>query len=828
MLPAPVIRERTCGAWSGCGRRLAVSSGGEIRVYSDPPEETAVASGALDQRPAKAGTVCEGYDPTLSCGKQEAEALPLVTEVRGGWLSADEETQLADHWRAGSGNTFRTTLCVEATMYEGGVLSSPGSSPGGTPSAMSVSARRLRTPASPRLSVAYSGQGGRGPVAAASSAPRTRTESGALADGEGSGQSSSHATSSSPMAAAVISTEGSSPPPLIGDMRAMCPAGPLAFFGTTDGGLGLDSVLAATGSTGTSKPFSSSGLTKRGGNDLLGAIVNTSNAARTAASDAGDAGGIEKPARRGGFRHVLPGESWLAGSLRPSSRSGSPSRQRGSSSPESQRDSSAPESSQPTECVTVAPAAGRETAEVAESVVGASRPMAALEVLDLRGKLGEGGAGGGDGNGGAGMASVTSTHPLFRLSLPGGVDPIKSSVIGTNSRASTSNTGKAAATSVRRPWLVRVSCRNKSSSGTAIGGSSGSSGVGVKALASLPPGLASPDLLASSEDGRYVAVGSHACDLVACFRLELGSSDESSIATDEGQDAKSSSDPVGEGSLPGSTNGGPLTGCGSGGRGGGKVDKGGVRRRKRRHRRAVPLCTLRLPPGHRAKGLAIVKEKQKPSGRYGTTGTAGVPALDDDVAEEIVVLVLGGCAVPDARAANGAVRRSSTGGALFPAPDRRGSTNSSSEEAAYRTVLLRYSLPSASSETTRSGVGRGAKGPSDGGNRTSACTRVPGGSKHVCPASAVSNDFGEQVGRGASSISAGIGARGSTSVRAQSSAEIDPGTGDGSRFEAIVLEAVAGVERRMDGRFDRVEIMLGDVCDRLGVLEDAVKGQRSS
>eukprot|EP00903_Cladosiphon_okamuranus_P013437 g12516.t1 len=835
VLPAPVIRERACGAWSGCGRRLAVSSGGEIRVYSDPLEETplsmaTVTIGVLDRRPVKTVAGHGDSDPTLSRGKQGAETLPLTTEVRAGWLRPDEDTQRGV---VGSENTFRTALCVEATMYEGGILSSPGSSPGGgSPSSSSPSARQARTPPSPRSGISCGDRGSRGPTAASSSAPQTRTQSGALADGQGGQRASALAALSSPAAAAVTSSEGSSssPPPLIGEMLAMCPAGPLAFFGTTDGGLGLDSMLATSSLTGASGPFPASsrrGMAKREGNELLGAIVDTSNAARTAAFEVSDASGVEPTSRRRGFRHVLPGENWLAGSLRPSSRSGSPSRQhQGSSSPESPSDTSHSDSTKPT---------GRDTANArpaaVECILGVSRSTAEPEILDLRGKLGGGAPGGGKGgNRGAEGSSVTLTHPLFRLSNPGGMDRISASAIGSDSKCGASNTGKDAAASVRRPWLVRVSCRSRSGGG----GSSGNNGVGVKALASLPLGLASPDLLASSDDGRYVAVGSHACDLVACFLLELSSSDEGSLGTDEGQDAKSSSNPVAEGCHTGSTNGGPLAGRGSSVRALGKADKGGVRQRKRRHRRAVPLCTLRLPPGHRAKGLTVVKETRRLGDHCGTTATSArassTRALNDGVAEEVVVLVLGGRAVTDAReAATSAVRRSSTGGALFPAePGRRGN-NSSLEDASYRTVLLRYVLPSAPPGTIGSDVVCGGKGASDSGSRSSTHTssQVPGGSNEKCPASAPSSSCGGQAGRGNSSVSTGNLASGSTpSMCAQRIAETDSGKGDGTRLEAVLLEAVAGAERRMDDRFDRIERMLVGVCDRLGVLEDAVKGQR--
>lgn len=59
-------------------------------------------------------------------------------------------------------------------------------------------------------------------------------------------------------------------------------------------------------------------------------------------------------------------------------------------------------------------------------------------------------------------------------------------------------------------------------------------------------------------------------------------------------------------------------------------------------------------------------------------------------------------------------------------------------------------------------------------------------------------------------------------------AENDVGEGGGARLEVIVLDAVAGAERRMDDRFDKIERMLVGACDRLGVLEDAVKLRRPS
>lgn len=881
-----------------------VSSGGEIRVYSDPSEENAssvtttrvVGDGGdgttmavPGQLPATARTAWIGDSgSTVSRGTKESGVLALEAEERRGWLPADRETTTADCVGVtdAESSTFRTVLCVEAAIYEGGILSSPGSSPGGTPSSSSPS-RQVTASSRPRRGV--------DDIPAVCSSPR-RNESEALFGGKGSRHSSSPRTtslSSAPPAAAAAPLEvRSSSPVLVGDMRVMCPAGPLAFFGTTDGGLGLDSVLGFTGTSGASEPFSTSSNgagTRGGGDDLLGSVMNGGDTARTAASNAVGGGGVEKSARRSGFRHVLPGENWLTGSLRPSSSKRLPD------SPPRQRDASSPESSLlVVDGVPVVPTAERSTTDsgtsVAESTVGASRSTlissiprstAAPEVLDLRGKLGDGGSG---------AASAALTHPLFRLSLPGGVDPTSSpnlglnnnpwskgnnrlvSGMGTSSIASTSRTGTADATPVRRACLVRVSCKGRSSSSNsrnnaAVRGSSGSDGVGVKSLASLPPELCSPDLLASSEDGRIVAVGSHACDLVACFRLELHSSDASHTVANSNAVTKSSADSSAKGCTLGSTDGGPL----GGGGGEATVDRSGARRRTRRQRRAVPLCTLRLPRGYRAKGITFVTERQRREelcgGQAGTNAMPGssssaaeLAPADDRVTEE--VLVLAGCAETDTGVVTDMATPSASKGnaSLVGRPHRRDSS-SSLEDTSYRTVLLRFSLPSgwsigdgqdpasptstsASPEAAASGdASRGGRGvgcgevsalssvqhgsgntrDSSGSNSSKNTSGVP---RHIRPSSTALIGGSDVPGRGSHSTSTRVGVRGSSSSNA---AEGDGGVNGGVvRLEAVLLEAVAGVEQRVNDRFSRLEGMLGGVCDRLVALEDAVRGQQAT
>ena len=850
VLPAPVIRERACGAWSGCGRRLAISSGGEIRVYDDPSEGQVVSEAmsvpsdgietvdAPGQRSAKTRSTCVGSDPNESAGSGDSGDLPLATEVRGGWLPVDQETKPAD--AEGAENTFHTVLCVEAAMYDGGIFSSPGSSPGGTPRSLTPPSARVSPFSSSRRGVAQADRGGAehkkfvtDHMAADTNASRASNEGVFLTGGQGS-QNSSRTTCGSTAVAPATSMRGSSSPPLVGNMRAMCPAGPLAFFGATDGGLGLDSVVATTRTIDLSETptaGSSGGGTGMGGQDLLGAIKDTSSATLPTAWAATGGGGFEKSTRRSGFRHVLPGENWLAGSLRPSSR-------RPPDSPPRQRHLSSPETSRQTERTKLTPAAGSDkddawTEAVQQDTEGRAlqRPVAEPEVLDLRGKLGEGGnvlSGGVDEGKGATM--VSSVHPLFRLALPGGAAPRIPSVTGSETasrhegftcdgRASSSAKGDSAPTPVRSPWLVRVSCKSKSSSSIAIGHSVGSKSVKVKALASLPPGLASPDLIASSRDGGFVAVGSHACDLVACFRLELHSSDAFYGDPAEKRDAKSSTDC----SPP------------SGGEGKGNTGKGGSPRR--RQRRTVPLCTLRLPRGYRAKGLSVVREQKTAGGHHDTFGANvarnSSKVSGEHISDDVVVLVLAGSAVPDADAVIGGASRSCASDKPRPAGSyRRGSTG---EEVAYRTVLLRFLLPSGSpagdaqvlaSLTPAAASSQSARGEDSlRGGRGISKTALDGRKNPDPPNIALVGGRDPASGCGLSTSTMVSGRRSSPSnaVGVDESNAVD-GCG-GNRLEAAVLEAIAGVERRMDDRFGRMEAILAGVCDRMGTLEAAVKGQ---
>ncbi|CAM9835636.1 unnamed protein product, partial [Ectocarpus sp. 13 AM-2016] len=834
VLPAPVVRKRTCGAWSGCGRRLALSSGGEIRVYSDPSEggsrrptstagqarggvESETVGDAPGLQPAKprSGWASPGSVPAAAVNDNEGGgrgrggrggrgggggggALPSATVAREGGLVAEDETGLTG-CSGGASREFRTVLCVEAAMG-GGVFSSPGSSPSST-----------RSSPSP-LAVGGSGakSGGDGTDLTRPGAPPGTRRSRPARDSDGT--HSSVGPLSPPPAAATAGV--SSPRLLIGDMRAMCPAGSLAFFGTTGGGLGLDSAIAASGPTLSAEPLPAGGggQTTHVGKGLLGAVVDSSNKA-CAASSSLDTVSAEKPAtRRGGFRHSLPGENWLAGSLRPTSRTLLPNspRRRG-------RDSGSPESplALPVGSSPVAPLEERSSTAAEESVpIGESRPTSSgssllrstmpevvdrrsttPKVVDLRGKLGNGV----DGGGAAGMPTA-STHPLFCLSLPGGEDAASSPAVGSSGislrdsgnrrgrmgTASSRNSHTAGrttdATPGRRPCLVRVSCRS----------GEGDDVVSVSTLASLPSELASPDLLASSEDGRIVAVGSHACDLVACYRLE---SHPASPAT--------------ESCLPG----------------GGGGSESGTRRRKRRHRQAVPLCTLKLPTGYRAKGLMLSRERQARGESAATPGVhssaseEGAAAEDGAMADEVVVLVLAGCAVASVDATIGTTTpRPDMNESSFTAQShRRGSSSGRPEESSYRTTLLRFFLPAAPGTTANgedlgSLVGSAASFPSKSSNDkavrgTSGCGHeketTTGSSENlsVVPSDATSPLVGDTYGAERD----GLRSRGGDSSRH-------------SRSEAAVLEAIVGLERRMNERMDRMEGMLAGVCDRVEEL----------
>ncbi|CAN0119352.1 unnamed protein product, partial [Scytosiphon promiscuus] len=819
VLPAPVRRKRACGAWSGCGRRLALSSGGEIRVYTEPwgnrsPSAARVAPGegvnseekdAPGSHPAKKRNAWLAAENPVVIGGDRDDALPVAIGVRESEVWQKPPTATTD--RSGAedvGGTFRTVLCVEAAVYEGGVLSSPGSSPGGTPRPLSPK-RNLASLRHGGVDGAESDVVGKGlppPSTTAVPAAATETRNGSKLDGERKPSSSRTRPSSSHASATGTSLSKL----VLGDMRAMCAAGPLAFFGATDGGLGLGSVLAASGTAEASGAFltggSDRGGAKRGGDDLLGAIVGTTNTARADEPNAVGGGSVDVSARRSGFRHVLPGENWLAGSLRPSLRALRPD------SPPTQRDPrsraapervpTTPESAPVVSAAAGNPIEGENVSERASSAGPRSISMsatpssgAAPDVLDLRGKLGGGIFGGGDGVI-EGAATRTSASPTVRSSVSSRSD-------GSNTCGTSNSTSRGAgAPPGRGPWLVRASCR--------------SSGVSVKALAPLPPGLASPDLIASSEDGHFVAVGGHACDLVACYHLERQSS---SGAEEHAPDS------------PGKDS------AGSGGQGS-PTDRIAARRQKRRQRRAVPLCTLRLPVGYRAKGLTFVGHGQL-SGSDGAaamstnTGVAGHSVAEGGgaAARKVTVLVLAGCGVSDANSVPGDSRRPGQLGASLPGDSRRRGARRSSAEASYRTVVLTFSLPSGGPTGDGQDVTTSAPARSMSTRRKSAVLigdrKSP---EHSCMRDGAETIFEDKTknddkklpafsGSAAASIGSGPGS--------STPGGIDGGedTGDAriARLETAVLQAVAGVERRLDERFNQMERVLGGVCDRLEALE---------
>lgn len=714
-------------------------------------------------QPARAVEAWAGSDSTA------AHAVGvLATEAGEGvpapWAKVVTEVGPSESGGEFGANSFRTVLCVEAALCDGGGggggLSSPGSSTGGgssSPSPRSTPARR-RVPASGRH-----GLNDLTPPPSFAHMPP-----------------SAHKKPNATERPRTISSKPSAPSKvLMGDMRAMCPAGPSAFFGTTDGGLGVGSLFGGGGGGGGSLGGSFTAVStsnRGGGQDLLGAVVSDS-VARIAASDTADAalffreysspipnsaddgndgGGQDgdKHTRRGGFRHVLPGENWLAGSLRPRSRA--PPAQ------SNQKSSRASELLSSMQASRIAAGMGNTVAgdvtslaDIAEAqntasthaldgglLSGAPDPTSACslplsasapEMLDLRGKIGgihAGGAGGG-----AAAPGVTSTHPLFRLSF-GGINPALDVSSGSTTATPTIDgvdargAGTRAVSGVtsigggggsdsyadtadapsRRPWLMRVSCSSRSSTAGFSNDPSGagSDGVRVKTLATLPLELASPDLLASSEDGSVVAVGSHASGLVACYRLSVrqvaGGRSAHGSAAREKEEARNSRSGGAEGA--GSANN-PSAGSS------GNVPGGGGVRRRRQKRLATPLCTLRLPPGYRAKGLAFVKDGSEGNGngafhRTGGTecvGTAiragaaigdsegsGSPMSAVDGASRgdgVAVLVLAGCTVADPNA----VAQSRLGASAKSSPLAPRSLGKSPVELSYRTVLLRFSLP---------------------------------------------------------------------------------------------------------------------------------------
>lgn len=783
VLPAPVANKRACGAWSGCGRRLAVSSGGEIRVYTNPLGQSSAATvdSQRQQRPvAREGWATSGRSEAtgeagdgvlLARGEQEVSSgVGTAGQSRSGFGTRGKV--------GGSGTEFHTVLCAEAALQgasggvakEGGAVYSPCSSPPSSKSPKSTKRRPGTSTSSPSYERSLHDASRRPP--ASDTAPSDRP-SATTPDRE---QRDNRAFSNHSKTSVSLSSASR----LIGDIRSMCPAGAEDFFGATDGGLGLRSLFGSSDGFSNSTNEIGSGMNE---DSLLGAIVNdsavrgaamdaaeavhaanislvnpTATAVRSPADGCGGAAGEKPVVRRGGFRNILPGDNWLAGSVRPRPRervgvSTSEQLSPRGASPGSEQ--SPPSScSSKSKCVakqsarlvseaadialaTVEIPRGKTTAvsAVSDDVSGRASALATsclggssvstAQVLDLRGKLG------GDVFSGTGNAVATAQHPLFRISFGTGM-PDAAALNGGDSggiarddrgdKGSLSGThrGDRNRPASRRPWLVRVACSSSrvSDGMTSPDGSVG--GVKLQALASLPPALASPDLLASSEDGRFVAIGSHACGLVACYRVSSRSraAARECVASDVGSPAQRLAREGKE--KKGSAFGGGLDCLTEAAKIQGGVGGEEARPKKKKRPRAMPAYTLRLPPGHKAKGLVFVGRgngrtraadvsgsgstsiADKVPGARGESGNVGTAngASDDDAmvkgSDEAVLLVLAACPVAsvDASPAYGSSKQStSTTTARRVSLEPPSLQGSYGEGSPFRTVLLRFLLP---------------------------------------------------------------------------------------------------------------------------------------
>lgn len=781
-------------------------------MYTDPVGQISAATvDSPDQQPPVAREVWTSLGRRAATGENDGVVL-----ARGerGLLSGDgtvghNSSEFGTKEVGGSDTRFHTVLCAEAAVQggaggiaeEGGVVYSPCSSPQSSPDTRATARRPGPSSLSPSPPRPLHDASQRSP--ASDTAPSDTPS--ANPDREQRGSHGSHAFSNH----SKTSVSRGSVSRLIGDIRSMCPAGPEAFFGATDAGLGLRSFVCPSGSFSNCTSESGNGIH---GDSLLGAIVNdstvraasmdaaeavhssnvslvspTATTVRSSADGDGGADGENPVVRRGGFRHVLPGENWLAGSLRPRSRDplgvpageqfpprgASPISDRSSPSSCSSKTQCATEQCAPlvvsgalgdalataemprTKVVAAAAAVSDGSSSSASAVVariwgGHPRPSstATAQVLDLRGKLG-GGVFSGTGN----AVAAAQQHPLFRLSfdtgvpgpgMPGAVvlSGGKSGSITKDGKGSGGGRRGVRGSDInrypsRRPWLVRVTCSKSSGTDSMTSASDFVGGVKVQALASLPPALASPDLLASSEDGRFVAVGSHACGLVACYR-------ESS------QQRVAASECVGANVAPPARISPHEVNIQYGGGVGKGLDcfteaadrqvgagSEGARSRRKRRPRVMPVCTLRLPPGHKAKGLVFVgrgKARKRTTTDVSGNGSTGVrgevlgaggksdcvdatnEAADDDLmgtgSDETVLLVLAACPVDsvNASSAYGSSKKSASTArrASQGAPSLRGSHG---EGSPFRTVLLRFLLPKSITSC------------SDGGEKHAGCSK---------------------------------------------------------------------------------------------------------
>lgn len=722
-----------------------MSSGGEIRVYGysgDEPSRTMAASGCpvipadnpgvqpVSARDAWGASGCRdtGEQEEVLEGGPEELKLPEVGGQRR------EPKSGGDSRGEGGRGMFRTALCVEAAMHENDNISSSGLSPGGT---LSSPLRATPLPNSPPPR--HTGDKSR--------ASAQSSHDGCIVTRRSKVERGEGPTNKVPSRL------------LVGDMRAMCPAGPLSFYGTTGGGLGLGSIFGGGGGFGS---LSGGAEGARNGDDLLKTVVSDS-AMRTLASDAagpvhsasdalrstaklaeGKGGDGEKHVYRGGFRHVLPGENWLAGSLRLRQRDsraglslpGAFTAESLVSTPSSKDalfeqckedvSSSVVDTMMGVEGAATVVHADASSVRIQPLASDATRACSALlsspttatsEVLDLRGKLGVGCYGGGPGST---ALPAAATHPLFRLSLGSEVDTVTAfSISGGVCHGGIASRGGGGAengdrvalggatdSAIRQPRLVRVTSSSNAWTTNETRGSGregGDGGVKVQALALLPPALASPDLLASSEDGLVVAVGSHACGFVACYRLSSSGTMAAGRSASDVPKTFAEEDGETQGSRM-LTEGGD-TSVGAEGLGG-CIGRGSLQRRPRR---TIPLCTLRLPPGYRAKGLTVVNAEVgtrtarsggghsavKPAGGSGGNGVqrVGTAAAEEAFAGEgLAVLVLAACSVPDADG-HSRLRKNTAAASAFPFASHSRGNSSGGVGSPFRTLLLRFLLP---------------------------------------------------------------------------------------------------------------------------------------
>ncbi|CAM9415714.1 unnamed protein product [Choristocarpus tenellus] len=548
-LPSPVPRQRSCGAWGGChGELLAISSGGEVRVYSPLIQPTDTRVESLN------GSVMEGAEPST----------PSLEEA--GWRGLAENTviraKVAGEMGNGTlggetGSMFRTVLCVDGLVganSNGIVRSLPSQEPAPEP------------------------------MLSRSSLPNPQAR--------------------------------------IGNVRAMCAAGPRGFFATTSGGLALEVLEKG----------------RRSGMDLHISGGESSLLPRTRCGKGEGMGGSNGGDLEERFLGDFIGESEMSGRLDmvnmalESALGGGQGRDDGYSmgvtpmvsanlcdngrelSLEGERietvkfegaqgvwsrrgEARVPRvevsqgycTSQKAQChrFSLSPSKGSNKA------LASAKPPPTLpspsageisEVLDLRGKIGLGTECTG------GVGSSVGVNPLLILPLGGNLvseqltghvpssNPLTTQVRDTD-RVPVEGTGPRDCC----PRLLHIQWEKCLwSRGPAAEGQEAKGGIRVDVSIPLPHALSSPDMLAASKNGDLVAVGSSASNLVACYHrhhiVSRGNADTQRV-----EGAGKIRDGRREDCLPQA-----------------------ISESSTKDATVRPLCTLRLPPEHRARGLVFV------------------------------------------------------------------------------------------------------------------------------------------------------------------------------------------------------------------------------